>query len=421
VLNTTFLNGLISFFAFLSLVGLFLYRHRLQQMVEQVPGLGFVLETAANGKAAASRPPPRVSVIVPVFNEAGNIEACGRSLLASTNWGSEHLEVWLVDDQSTDDTLAIAQSLQATLADPRLHVVAGTPRPTGETWVGKNWACVQGAAQATGEFLLFLDADVRLRPGAMEAAVAVAMAQQIDLLSCAPAVQCGCLAEWIVQPLMLSTILVGADLAAVNDPKHEAAFAAGPFMLFRRQAYEQIGGHRAVADQVVEDVELARLVKAQGMALRLLPATEYVTVRMYSGWGALWEGWTKNLYMASRRNLRGTVSFAGLILLLCTVPWLVLGLVLFQVWGQRGMAGGGMVIALPALSLAFALIAIALLYDLRRILAKSGNLSTRYWWLSGIGGLVVAAMAIASIIKTETGWGWTWRGRSLAPPPQKSV
>lgn len=355
-----------------------------------------------------------VSVIVPAYNEADNIQDCLASILDSTALSAEMMEVWVVDDQSTDETLAIAHTFQQQRQDPRLKVLAGQPKPEGERWVGKNWACAQAAEQASGEFLLFLDADVRLKPGAIETAVDTAQEEQIDLLSCGPAIICGCLAEWLVQPLIISTILVGFNFEAVNDPKTETAFAAGPFMFFRRAAYEKVGGHRAVASEVVEDVELSRRIKSSGLKLRYLLGSELAAVRMYRSWKALWEGWTKNLYAGSGRNLGAMLSFIALILLVCTVPWVVLLIALVKLLGmslnvwEYGACGFA-----DTAGVALSIITIGLQYDVRRRSATVSQISPRYWWLTGLGGVLVGAIALGSIIKTETGWGWSWRGRSL--------
>jgi cellulose synthase/poly-beta-1,6-N-acetylglucosamine synthase-like glycosyltransferase len=406
--------------AALALIGALAYWSKLRRAIRQAPQLHQGLEhepleqtapqqlkadlTCPTGRKGAT-----VSVIVPAYNEAENIQDCLVSILDSTNLPAEGLEIWMVDDRSTDETWAIAHSLQQQRPDPRLKLLAGQPKPAAEEWVGKNWACTQAAERARGDFLLFLDADVRLKPGAIETALQTAEQEQIDLLSCWPAIVCGCLAEWLVQPLIISTILVGFDFQAVNDPNTETAFAAGPFMFFRRAAYDKVGGHRAVAGEVVEDVELSRRVKFSGLKLRYLLGTELAAVRMYRSWGALWEGWTKNLYLGSQRNLGAMISFIGLILLVCTVPWLVLLVALAEFLTVGLTSWQGVAIAL-------ALIAISFQYDVRRRSATVSQILPRYWWLTGLGGMLVGAIALGSIIKTETGWGWTWRGRPLSYP-----
>lgn len=275
-------------------------------------------------------------------------------------------------------------------------------------WVGKNWACTQVAEQLESDYFLFIDADVRLQPGAIELALAAMERDRIDLLSCGPAIVCGCLAEWLAQPLIISTILVGFSFTAVNDPSTDSAFAAGPFMLFRRQAYQQIGGHRSVRDQVVEDVELSRRIKFHGLKLFYIQGLNLAKVQMYRSWGALWEGWTKNLYQGAQRNLKGMLFFIAVLLLICLMPWLGLAWALIQL--ALGSPLSLSLLILWGLSIA----GIFLQYDMRRVLATVAGIAPRYWWLTGLGGLAVVAIAIGSIIKTETGWGWTWRGRSLA-------
>ncbi|KGF71537.1 hypothetical protein DO97_17880 [Neosynechococcus sphagnicola sy1] len=353
---------------------------------------------------------PRVAVIIPVYNEAENLRDCLSSILQSTSLSTMHLNVWVVDDQSTDGTGAIAQQLQQEWADPRLHLLPGQPRPTDTLWMGKNWACAQGAAQARGEYLLFLDADVRLQTGAIEAAVLQADQNHVDLLSCGPQVLCGCLAEWLVQPLLFNQLLIGLDWLAINTPNPAVVFAAGPFMLFRRSAYEEIGGHRGVADQVVEDVELARRIKQAGLQFQLMLAPALVTVRMYRSWAALWEGWTKNLYLGAQRQLSAMVTLILIMAVIYVLPWIGLGAIALK------MALTHSLVWIDGVSLALLLAAIAGQYDLRRLGAEITQGSSRYWWLTGLGGLLVAAIALGSVIKTETGWGWTWRGRPLQLP-----
>lgn len=387
-----------------ALVGIMVQSRRLQQVAVSAPRL----EPAIADRPLDDSSPlqPGVAVIIPAYNEASNIESCVASVLASTETSAEFLQVWVIDDQSTDETLEIAQRLQKTLADPRLQVVAGEPRPPGERWMGKNWACVQGAQRANGEFLLFLDADVRLKPGAIAAAVHRMQTEQIDLLTVCPEVVCGCLAEWLVQPLILTLLAIGFDFAEVSRPDSKTAFANGQFMLFRRTAYEKLGGHQSVASEVVEDVELARRVKQMGLRLKYALGQHLASVRMYASWAAIWEGWTKNWYLGSRRNLPLILYSAIVTVWICTLPWLgLMGLTMQAITVGLDWTGW--------LASGMALAVILFQYRLRQSLYELVGLPPRYWWLTGIGGLLVAAIALASIIKTETGWGWTWRGRSL--------
>jgi GT2 family glycosyltransferase len=357
---------------------------------------------------------PQMAIIIPAYNEAVNIQACLQAVLVGLG-DVPAVEVLVVDDQSTDGTGAIAQAWlqEQDCAIPSVRILSGQPRPEGSVWAGKNWACAQAVDQTAAAVLLFLDADVRLKPGAVGVALDLLQREQVDLLTVVPEIECGCLAEWLVQPLILSLLVAGFDFAEVNDPESETAFAAGPFMLFRRTAYEQIGGHRAVADEPVEDVELARRIKQAGLRLQYRIGKAVASARMYRSWGALWEGWTKNWHLGSRRNLGVTLYSVVIMGLTCTVPWL----------GGLGLLGEVLLThtigPLAGLGWAIALTAMVRHYRLRQAMEQIAGIPPRYWWLTGVGGIVVSAIALASLIKTETGWGWTWRGRSLTLP-QKS-
>ncbi|MDX2217225.1 MAG: glycosyltransferase family 2 protein [Oculatellaceae cyanobacterium bins.114] len=392
----------------LGLISTVLYGLKLQRVARHAPRLLPQLDRLPQ-EAQFS---PTVAVVVPAYNEANHVEECLRSILGSTMLPVDRLEVWLVDDGSTDETWAIAQALHQQLGDPRLKLLAGQPRPQDEVWVGKNWACTQAAMLIKADYLLFLDADMRLKPGAIETAVTAAAQEKVDLLSCAPAIVCGCWSEWLIQPLMIGVLLAGFPFDAVNDPHDKTAFATGQFMLFRRAAYEAVGGHRAVAPQVVEDVELAQQIKSSGFNLRYVLGAELAAVQMYDSWAAIWEGWTKNLYLGCQRNLKTIAHLCLAVLITCTLPWIALGFLLSQaVFTPISWVDG--------VAIALAVITVALHYDLRRTEEKIVHIPPRYWWLTALGGVFIVAIAIGSAIKTETGWGWTWRGRLLYSPVKK--
>lgn len=397
--------------AMISWIAIVIYTRKLSASV--TAGLKLIPEVPSlesNNQDLAISPAnlPTVTVVIPAYNEAENIEDCIQAALASSQPSavSNRVTVWVVDDQSSDRTLRITQSLQQELADPRLHIFAGEPRPVGEVWVGKNWACHQVTQQINSDYILFIDADVRLKPGAIAAALHRAETEKIDLLTVTPQIICGCLAEWLVQPVIMQTIIVGFDFNDVNNPAHPNAFGAGMFMLFRRSIYEKLGGHKTVGAEVVEDVELARLVKSAGYKLQLIPAPTWATVRMYRSWATLWEGWTKNMYQSCDRNL-GSILYLVLVLtLIYPLPWLIFGLTLWQGFTQSWNVMGN-------LTLGIAVVIITMQFYLRQLGGEITKIPLKYWWLSGLGGFLLSAIAIGSVIKTETGWGWTWRGRSL--------
>lgn len=391
------------------------YTKNLRRSVKNAPRTG---KSPAQQSPQSTTQFPKVSVIVPAYNEAENIRDCAIAILESTRLSVDNLEVLIVDDRSTDDTLAIAQTLQQQLNDPRLKILAGQARPANQYWAGKNWACAEAVQVATGEFLLFIDADVRLKPGAIETAIETVQTEKIDLLTCMPALVCECFAEWLVQPLMFNHLAVCFDFTAVNDPTTESAFAAGPFMLFRRSAYDKIGGHESVASEIVEDVELAKRIKRAGLKLGLYAGSNLAFVRMYRSWSALWEGWTKNLYLGANRSWGMMIYMAAIMLFLYPIPWLALAILLANgevanIITNYQLPLTNYHLPITLLTISLAIIVIWQQYTLRDLGAQISDCSTKYWWLGGLGGTLIAAIAIGSAIKTETGWGWTWRGRAL--------
>jgi cellulose synthase/poly-beta-1,6-N-acetylglucosamine synthase-like glycosyltransferase len=363
-------------------------------------------ESHPEGSPADPTRLPSISVIIPAYNEVENIQDCVMAVLESSDLPAAQLEVWVVDDQSSDETLAIVQTLEQKTNDPRLKILAGAPRPQGETWMGKNWACAQVVPLTKGEYLLFIDADVRLDRGGIEKTLAFAVSQQTDLLTCWVRLVCGCWAEWLVQPVIALMFAVAFDPVTVNDPQQAKAFGVGPFMLFRRSAYEKLGGHAAIASEIVEDVTLARRIKQSGLKLWLATAHDCGSLRMYRSFRSLWEGWTKNWYLGTECNPAVNLYSAVAIFAVFAAPWLVAGGAIVQFFRMPTHLG-------HVLNLVLAIGLIALHYYMRRLAEAKMQLSARYWWLMGLGGLVATLIPFVSWFKTETGLGWTWRGRSL--------
>lgn len=376
-------------------------------------------DASASNSVALSLASTSLTVVVPAYNEAANIAACLTSLLRSEapcgDW-----RVLLADDRSKDATVAIAQEAAGACgaSEPRFLLLDAGPRPSGERWVGKNWACSRAMEQVVSEWVLFVDADVRLQPATLRRALAQAMTDRADLLSLAPRLSCGCLAEWLVQPIMASLLGLGFPIEAANDPNSTVAFAAGPFMLFRCSSYAAIGGHRALAGEVVEDLALARRIKQGGHRLRYLLALDALELRMYSDFASLWEGWTKNWLLGLDGDVARALAASSVVLLMFSGPWLLApaAALLAARLVPMGFAPVGLpgqqLVLLAALALALAGIGLQLV--LRLWIRRQFQLPLTYWWLMGAGGLVVAAIGPVSVWRTLSGRGWTWKGRPLA-------
>lgn len=249
-----------------------------------------------------------LSILIPARNEAAVIGATVRALL---DQAGPEAEILVLDDHSTDGTAAAA--LRAGAGDPRLRVLAGRPLPPG--WLGKNWACYQLSQAAAHPYLLFTDAEVVWGPGALAAALAESTRTRADLLTIWPTQITVTWGERLVVPLL--ALAVGAYLpvwATHYLPGSVFAAAIGQALLFRRAAYDRIGGHAAVAGSIVEDMDLARRIKAHGRRLRAVDAAGRVTCRMYHGWAEVRAGFGKNILAGHGRQ-------PGLLLLSTLFHW----------------------------------------------------------------------------------------------------
>jgi chlorobactene glucosyltransferase len=233
---------------------------------------------------------PFVSILVPARNEARNIEACVETLLAQDYPG---FEVIVLDDQSTDETASIMTHLGR--ADARLKVLSGTPRPEG--WLGKHWACHQLYQAATGELILFTDADTRHTPDMLRDSVSALFAEGADLVTAFPREEVVTLGERLLVPVIGWGIFTFIPIRLVQKMRLPAlSITIGQFMLFRRAAYDAIGGYEAVRDEVVDDIWLGRHIITSGLEWRLLDGTHHISCRMYQGFWEAVGGFSKSLF-----------------------------------------------------------------------------------------------------------------------------
>jgi hypothetical protein len=230
----------------------------------------------------------RVSVLLPLRDEAHRVRPCLVALLAQRE--VPDLEIIVLDDGSTDRTAELVREL----AGDRVRLVTGAAPPPG--WLGKPHACRQLAERATGRVLVFLDADVVLAPHAVAAAVEL-LGSRFDLVSPYPRVLAGTAGEHLVQPLLQWSWLTLLPLRAMErSPRPSLAAAGGQFLVIDSGAYHRAGGHAAVRDRVLEDIELARAVKRGGGRIALADGSRLATCRMYTSWAQLRDGYTKSLW-----------------------------------------------------------------------------------------------------------------------------
>jgi glycosyltransferase involved in cell wall biosynthesis len=244
-------------------------------------------------------PPPEgegatLSIIVPAHNEERLIDTCAK-LLREQDYPD--LQIIFVADRCTDETLKRLQRHAA--ADPRVVVVQNTACP--DDWAGKCHAAHRGAEHATGEWLLFTDADTRFHPQLARAAVAIALARDLDLLTLLSTLTYERIFERVAQPVASFNLMRLYPLSRVSA-RSPRPFANGQFLLFRRAVYERIGGHAAVRDALLEDLAFARSIKEDAGRTLVALADGMLTCTMYDTLVEFMSGWKRIFIEACDRK-----------------------------------------------------------------------------------------------------------------------
>ncbi len=335
-----------------------------------------------------------VSVIIPARNESETIATVIRSILASTY---DRFELIVVDDRSTDDTAAQVAAIAAT--DPRLRLVRGDELPAG--WFGKPWACAQGAAIATGRYLLFTDADTTHEPDLLGHAVGAMESDGAALLTLTTQQTCVTFWERIVMPQIWVVLGLRYPPQRVNTAtRPDQLVANGQFIMVQRDAYDAVGGHTAVSGEVVEDLALAQAFLRAGRRVRLMFGETLISTRMYRSLGEMVEGWSKNLYIGARQSAPANPvarALAPMALMLAIIWWLVpLALLL------AGVAAGAAKVA----------IGISLFFWM--LISFGMRIPAWYGIFYPIGAMMALAIVIRSTLRGRR--RVEWRGRTYRVP-----
>lgn len=338
---------------------------------------------------------PLVSVCVPARNEERDLEACLTSLLKQDY---PHFEVIVVDDNSTDGTHAVIESLSKQYSN--LIAVSGAPLPSD--WYGKPFALHQAVQKSRGEILLFTDADPVFQPQALTSAVHLMQERDLEMLTLLPGAVFGSFWERAVQPLVFAFIAVLTRFAKVNDPASPAAMGVGAFIMMRRQAYDRVGGHEPLRQTILEDIGMAHLVKQSGTRMMIADGQKIVSIRMYHSLAEIWIGWRKNIFLAMNRSILKTGYYIVCIWGFVITPWLLTG---YQVAGQANLW-------LQLLALA----GLALVMISEAVLCHELHLPKYYLLAFPLGALVMAAIMINSMVHVLFRGHSEWRGRTYSQP-----
>lgn len=274
---------------------------------------------AASDESETVYPDRRISVLIPARDEQETIERCVRAVDHSHRPPDEIL---VYEDRSTDQTPAIL----ARLADeiPALRIVDGEPLPDG--WIGKPHACHRLAEEASGDVLVYVDADTELEEGGLARVLSVlesGPAGRADLVTAVPRQTVGTWAESLVVPLLHLTYVSWLPLPLIwrtDDPRFLAA--NGQLLAVRSEALASVGGFEAIRDEVVDDMALGRAFKRAGRPVVFADGTRMARCRMYDSWSGLWEGFSKNLYEGIGGRPTLLALTVGLYVLAFFAPWI---------------------------------------------------------------------------------------------------
>lgn len=331
-----------------------------------------------------------VSVLIPARDEAETIEACVRAALGGTRVPDE---VLVYDDNSSDATAEIVARLARD--DPRLRLLRGGPLPPG--WVGKPHACQHLATAAAGNVLVYLDADTRLEPEGLARLGSVMEGLDAELVSAGTRQEMGTWAERLMIPLLSLSYLAWLPLSLVwRSPDPRFLVANGQLLAVKRPALERAGGWSAIRAEVVDDMALARRVKQSGARVVFADGFRMARCRMYHGPGALWQGFSKNLYEGVGGSTVGLAAVVALYGGVFVAPYVALGL------GVAGV-GGGTLFGAAALGVAANVV-------IRAVLAWRFRHPVEGMALHPIGVLVLLAIALNSRRWSRLG-AIRWRGR----------
>jgi cellulose synthase/poly-beta-1,6-N-acetylglucosamine synthase-like glycosyltransferase len=250
-------------------------------------------------------PPPRVTVIVPAKDEGGTIRECIQRVL---NFDYPNFDVVAIDDRSEDDTGAILDKM-ARENPQKLRVIHVRRGELPQGWLGKCNALHVGTRDVSGEWLLFVDSDVKVEPPALRDTLGLAVHRQYESVSILTRLETDSLIEELVLPMAAGAWSVMFTISITNNDKRpDIAAANGQFFLIRRDAYQRVNGHAAVYNQICEDVELMRLLKEAGYRVRFQLGDHLASTRMHANLAKMFSGWGRIYCGTARRRPRRIIE-----------------------------------------------------------------------------------------------------------------
>lgn len=351
--------------------------------------------TLKRPKKNSSLPPgvPRVSILVPARDEEPNIRACLETLQKQDY---PNFEMLVLDDNSTDNTAAIVQEMAA--SDDRIRLIQGEPLP--EDWAGKPFACYQLARKASGDWLLFVDADTTHAPYMVRGVLSLALENKASLLSGFPRQLARSLPQRIAVPLFYFIIMSWVPLWWIHRSGiPRPSVAIGQFLLFPREEYWRFGGHKAVKSRILEDIWMGVEVTRKGGRHLAVNLSSVVFTNMYPTAAAMWRGLGRCIYSVAAINPVFIVS-AVLVAWFCYMgPY-------YWLWNGFFMSDSSTIWRAVVISQLSMIFLMRFIVDIR---LRAPIVSS---WLHPIGITALFGLVLYSIWRWLTGSGVTWKERA---------
>lgn len=256
----------------------------------------------------------KISVIIPMKNEEANAKTCLEALLKQDY---KNFEIIVINDNSLDRTGEIVKSFPDVIC-----IENKTPTPEG--WTGKNFAIHQGVSSASGQWLLFSDADTRHEPASLSASLAHIQQKDLEFLTLLPRCICETFIEKMIQPIAMAFLGLWFPIQKVNDPNSSMYFGNGQYLMIKKKLYDRLGGHEAVRGEFLEDYAFARKVKEVKARGECAMGKDIYGTRMYHSFDTAWKGWRRIYLHAFQKKSHLLLMRAVETFFLSVFPFLVL-------------------------------------------------------------------------------------------------
>ncbi|MFZ3085324.1 MAG: glycosyltransferase [Candidatus Hydromicrobium sp.] len=334
---------------------------------------------------------PLMSILIPARNEEENIKRC---IISLTKQDYKNIEILVLDDNSTDDTVRIV--LELSQKDPRIKLYSGGPLKKG--WLGKSYACWQLSKHARGDYLIFTDADTLHFPNSISGAVACLLRYNLDALSVFPKEIMVTFHERMMVPFGHYIILSLMPLYLIRKIK-TALFctAIGQFMLFKKEVYKKIGGHKSIKGKMLEDIKISKRVKSFGYKFMIFDGRSNVYCRMYRNFREIVEGYSKVLFAVFDYKIYMISIAIILVAAIFLFPFIMLPVGILFDW--------------PLVLIELIILQIIIILITKMILSLRFKCKAVDIILHPISIVYLILIAINSVLNTKIGMGVYWKGR----------